>query len=1073
MRSQLGRAAVQTLRRSFEGAVLMALAACLLVVPSAATAAPTAVSAYSHLADFGESDVFNSGSPAPGGIAVDPATGNILVADEYFGDVKVFAPDASLGGTLLTTFTTGTPRSIAIDPATGAVYAVDAFQGTFTRWLSDGAPVPTYTVDPAFTAALTTYEGGIAVDPATHDLLVTEPNQGRVTRFSSAGAALSSFDGSDVPSGKLMNPTGVAVGLDGSVYVVDQPARVERFSAAGAWLESLPVQGSPVNVTVDPASGRIVVNDGGLEAFDAGGDLLYRIGTTPDLEASAQRGLAIDGSSERLYTYTHGTVTGVHAFDPAILPGVEPPVVSALTPTSARLSAMVDPGAGPPAESSAHFEYSADNGATWSSTPDQDDSSGHVEADLTGLEPNLEYLVRIVAKNSLLQNVSAATTFNTVAIPPTVNTGFATDATATSSVLNGTIDPVGLQTTYHFEWGPTVAYGNRVPLSIEAVAGNGRADRLFSRTIKGLQPGATYHFRIVAQNAAGVSEGADRTFTTLPAGAIAQRGYEQVSSVDKLGAVVDNRVGYLAKADGSAFSYISRPAGAETESAPWMTRSISRRGTADWNSGIPIDPPLGVQRSYTMQTTLAISADFTHTFVITDRKLTPDGVEGSTNLYVRDLGTGSYTLVATTPDPEAFQHFASLQTANKFVAGAPDFSWLVFGAVRPLLPGVNGTALYRWSAADGLKLESVLSNDEIPTAEVHLSPPAGGQRQVSDDGTRTYFTLTGGSEEGVYLREDGETRPISVSHLPAEPGQLAAGMFLATSADGRYAFFFSQNAQLTADAPGDPGDVYRYDAIEDELDYVGTQAGPGGTPTDRAPLGISEDGRTIYFSGPDGMYVWREGALTKISDPFLGLGQGFVSPNGDYFAYEFGDVYLYDLQAGALACASCLADGSSGGGSLPDSERFINNRTPQVVDDQGRLFFDTPARLVAADVNGERDVYQFQDGRATLISPGNAPFEARFADMSKDGNDVFFTTNQKLVGQDNDQSPDVYDARIAGGLASQNRRPRKSASATTARRPPTPDRNCPSAAPKLIKGSGNVKPRKPRRIAGRDGTSAK
>ena len=51
-----------------------------------------------------------------------------------------------------------------------------------------------------------------------------------------------------------------------------------------------------------------------------------------------------------------------------------------------------------------------------------------------------------------------------------------------------------------------------------------------------------------------------------------------------------------------------------------------------------------------------------------------------------------------------------------------------------------------------------------------------------------------------------------------------------------------------------------------------------------------------------------------------------------------------------------------------------------------------------------------------LISSGRSPRGARFLDATASGADVFFITDESLVGID-PGSIDVYDARIGGGLA--------------------------------------------------------
>jgi hypothetical protein len=97
--------------------------------------------------------------------------------------------------------------------------------------------------------------------------------------------------------------------------------------------------------------------------------------------------------------------------------------------------------------------------------------------------------------------------------PPTATTGVATDVTATDATLNGTINPQGHFTYYHFEWGTSGAYDHRTP-AIDASAGADSANHAVSAHITGLAPGTTYHFRIVALGQAGRTAGLDRRFTT-------------------------------------------------------------------------------------------------------------------------------------------------------------------------------------------------------------------------------------------------------------------------------------------------------------------------------------------------------------------------------------------------------------------------------------------------------------------------------------------------------------------------------------------------------------------------------
>src|SRR5665213_2294069 len=90
-------------------------------------------------------------------------------------------------------------------------------------------------------------------------------------------------------------------------------------------------------------------------------------------------------------------------------------------------------------------------------------------------------------------------------------TGAAAAVTATTATLNGSVDPNGLGTNYYFEYGTSSKYGSVTPL---APAGAAFASLRVAVPVSGLASATTYHFRLVAQNATGITPGSDRTFTT-------------------------------------------------------------------------------------------------------------------------------------------------------------------------------------------------------------------------------------------------------------------------------------------------------------------------------------------------------------------------------------------------------------------------------------------------------------------------------------------------------------------------------------------------------------------------------
>lgn len=84
--------------------------------------------------------------------------------------------------------------------------------------------------------------------------------------------------------------------------------------------------------------------------------------------------------------------------------------------------------------------------------------------------------------------------------------------TVSNVTLNALVNPNGAATTWYYQYGLTTGYGsfgstNTLTSGTSAVA--------VSNVLAGLLPGTLYHYQLVASNSAGVSSGADATFTTL------------------------------------------------------------------------------------------------------------------------------------------------------------------------------------------------------------------------------------------------------------------------------------------------------------------------------------------------------------------------------------------------------------------------------------------------------------------------------------------------------------------------------------------------------------------------------
>jgi len=297
------------------------------------------------------------------------------------------------------------------------------------------------------------------------------------------------------------------------------------------------------------------------------------------------------------------------------------------------------------------------------------------------------------------------------------------------------------------------------------------------------------------------------------------------------------------------------------------------------------------------------------------------------------------------------------------------------------------------------------------------------------DGSRTVLISRSELTHSESLNGADAITGLSQSHIPS----YAFG-----SPDGSHVFFTSQE-RLTSDAPADTSfKEYQFDLTTEALSYM---------PGVYAPiLASSEDGSTLVFddnhTGEEELAVWSGGHVTDITPlPASPEEQLYVAPvtlaaGGTVLVFQtdspipgfndgggFGQVFRYDVPTDGLSCVSCPPQGQvpKGAANLSNDDYPHTTLSPAdsrgVSEDGSEVFFDTPAALVTEDENEKRDVYEWHDGRISLISSGTGTDDSVFLDNSASGNDVFFATRDDLSGTDTDGSYDVYDARVGGGFA--------------------------------------------------------
>ncbi len=159
------------------------------------------------------------------------------------------------------------------------------------------------------------------------------------------------------------------------------------------------------------------------------------------------------------------------------------------------------------------------SGATWTQQGERfggGEEVGHGEFGF-GVALSSDGETALIGGPSDNSETGAAWAFVYLSVPPAATTNAASFVGEASATLNATVNPEGgTVSNCHFEYGTLESYGSNVPCSPSP--GTGDSPVAVTASITGLTPGTKYHFRVVATNEVGTSEGADTTLTTATPG---------------------------------------------------------------------------------------------------------------------------------------------------------------------------------------------------------------------------------------------------------------------------------------------------------------------------------------------------------------------------------------------------------------------------------------------------------------------------------------------------------------------------------------------------------------------------
>jgi hypothetical protein len=311
-----------------------------------------------------------------------------------------------------------------------------------------------------------------------------------------------------------------------------------------------------------------------------------------------------------------------------------------------------------------------------------------------------------------------------------------------------------------------------------------------------------------------------------------------------------------------------------------------------------------------------------------------------------------------------------------------------------LLPDLNGLAAPAPNGVVGLARPQ-LDSEDIPSTSYAYATP---------DGEHVFFAstdrLTAAAPSDSVVKEyefdlEAQGGRGEVTYLPGLTGPV-----LAVAPDGSRLLFEDTAASVPALAlwQRSPGGVESVTQIA-QL--------PAPTPTTTNDFGACGGACLVVPSA----YASADGAVFAFqTDSPLGA---FNNGGG------FEQVYRYEVASEQLVCVSCPPRGVLPSGDATFSNDLsIYTRGAGWLDSRGisedgsRVFFDTPDPLVARDVNGQRDVYEWENGSTFLLSDGTSAQPSFYLDSSASGGDVFFATSAGLVAGDRDGGYDVYDARV-------------------------------------------------------------
>jgi hypothetical protein len=376
---------------------------------------------------------------------------------------------------------------------------------------------------------------------------------------------------------------------------------------------------------------------------------------------------------------------------------------------------------------------------------------------------------------------------------------------------------------------------------------------------------------------------------------------------------------------------------------------------------------------------------------------------------------------------------------------------------------------------DGKTIEVSASQTKVPKQDTRAKFQAAstGVQPTSASGERVFFTanygLTEHSSSGgkavVNCEASGngcdlyryEVATEKLTDLSADT-EAATGdtegasvqSVLGISADGSVVYFSAAGQLVAGQGNSEATNVANAEANvyaervsgagAGTLSYVASidkaEAGTGGSQLESldaiaGPLGLHYTVSRVSANGEYLLFATKHKVREYNGEEYENLDQSLNKP--DFESYE------YALQSGSSVCVTCNPDravrpiAAAGPPQGPSGGYQVNHLgyLTRTLGDTGSVFFNSFDRLLSQAKNETVNVYEWRPngvqslagahcegaaGCLGLLDSGTDSHASYFADASVSGDDVYLTTQQALVSQDQDGLRDLYDVRAGGGF---------------------------------------------------------